>query len=127
MNEHSFLRDISADLLNRNAEVRISLSGKYTDLLRPRSVRAKMGWNGILTWENRDELIFEYPKRVRPNSRWPWPLRLMRSGPTIVVEWIEIHSLDGTLLFRFRPDNWSVYLAPKDTIKFAPGAIKISL
>lgn len=130
MQEYNFLRDLNASYLEVYAsEVSVRVYGKYADKLLPQTHRrVPMKWDGIGIFINARELEWEYPKGTRPNSRWPWPLRLMRLAATVVVEGFEVYDrTNKTLLFRIPVSGLPYYLRPGDKLTTAVGNLKIGI
>lgn len=127
--EYNFLKDINAIFLEEYAEneVVVVLVGKHTNLLRPKFQRVRVGWKDMYTFATLDSLVWTYPKRIRPTSRWPWPFRNFTRRPTVVLEGFELYTKDALLLFRLPIDGTPRYLAPRDRFEVAAGDLRIKI
>jgi hypothetical protein len=127
--EHNFLNNINAIILEQFVfEPTVVLVGKHANLLRPKTQKVKMGWSGIYTFVNTEDLVWEYPKGIRPTANWPWPFRLAKRPPTVVIDGFELRNEGDQLLFRLPiDDRMPKYLVTKDKLILKAGNLKIEL
>lgn len=126
MESYSFLKEVSTGWLDIYArKIRVVLEGKDVDRIKPSEAQAVMFWETDEKLVNEFELTFQYPKRTRPNTKWPWPFRNLVQ-PSARVDGLSLYSGDR-LLFRTPLVGGSVYVYPGSTLVFKAGEIKIDL